>query len=115
MQINVRTTARAGVRDWVLQRVSAVCLILYLAIFGILLIKHSPLNLTEWQAIFSPLWFKVISIVAFLSVAVHAWVGVWTIITDYVHPWKLRFVVMSVVMLLLIAYFIWFIQIMWGV
>lgn len=113
--MNTRTASRGGVRDWVLQRVSAVVLIVYLVILAVMLVKHSPLNLIEWQAIFSPTWFRVISLIAFLSVVVHAWVGVWTIFTDYVHPWKLRFVLMSVVMMLLIAYFIWFIQIMWGV
>lgn len=115
MKMNTRTVSRDGVRDWVLQRVSAVILVVYLAIFGVLLIKHAPLNLTEWQAIFSPTWFKIISLIAFLSIVVHAWVGVWTIFTDYVHPWKLRFSLMSIVMLLLIAYFVWFIQILWGV
>ena len=113
--MNTRTVSRSGVRDWVLQRVSAVVLIVYLVILAVLLVKHSPLNLTEWQAIFAPTWFKIVSLIAFLSVVVHAWVGVWTIFTDYVHPWKLRFVLMSVVMMLLIAYFVWFIQIMWGV
>lgn len=113
--MNTKTVLRTGVRDWVLQRVSAVILVVYLVVLGGLLIKHSSLNLTEWQAIFTPTWFKIVSLIAFLSVAVHAWVGVWTIFTDYVHPWKLRFLLLVVVMLLLIAYFIWFIQIMWGV
>ena len=115
MKMNTRTVFRAGVRDWVLQRVTAVYLAVYLVLLGILLIKHSPLSLNEWQAIFLPVWFKIVSVIAFLSVVIHAWVGVWTIFTDYVHPWKLRFVLLSVVMLLLIAYFVWFIQIMWGV
>jgi succinate dehydrogenase / fumarate reductase membrane anchor subunit len=115
MQMNTRTVSRAGVSDWLLQRISAVCLIAYLLILCFLLIKHSPLNFTEWQSIFSPLWFKIISLIAFLSISVHSWVGVWTIFTDYIHPWKLRLILMSVVMLLLIAYFIWFVQIMWGV
>jgi len=112
---NTRTVSRGGIRDWILQRISAVILIIYMLVAGVMLIKHSPLNFTEWQAIFTPAWFKVVSLIAFLSVVVHAWLGVWTIFTDYVHPWKLRFFLLSVVMLLLIAYFIGFIQIMWGV
>lgn len=115
MKMNTRTVSRGGIRDWVLQRVSAVFLIAYMLVAGVMLIKHSPLNVTEWQAVFAPTWFKVVSLIAFLSIVVHAWVGIWTIFTDYVHPWKLRFLLLSIVMLLLIAYFIWFIQIMWGV
>lgn len=110
-----RAVFRAGVRDWIVQRASAVLLVIYLVIFGVILIQHQPLDLEKWQAIFHPIWFKIISVIAFLCVVTHSWVGIWTIFTDYVHPWKLRFLLMSAVLLLLLAYFIWFIQIIWGV
>ncbi len=113
--MNMRNVPQKGVKDWVKQRVTAVFLLIYLLVFGVILMKHQPLDFQVWQSIFHPTWFKIFSILAFLSVLVHAWVGMWTIFTDYVHPWGVRFILMWIVALALLGYFMWFIQILWGV
>lgn len=113
--MNMRSVPQKGIQDWVKQRVSAVVLLAYLIVLGVIIVAHQPLDFSQWQSIFHPLWFKIFSVLAFLSVVVHAWIGMWTIFTDYVHPWLLRFVLMWVVALGLFAYFIWFLQIIWGV
>ncbi|MCD8525317.1 MAG: succinate dehydrogenase, hydrophobic membrane anchor protein [Gammaproteobacteria bacterium] len=113
--MNITSMPKKGVTDWLKQRVTAFFLVIYLVLFCALLFTHQPLDLDAWQGIFHPVWFKVLSIIAFLSVVVHAWVGMWTIFTDYIHPWWLRLILMCVVGFALFAYFIWFIQILWGV
>lgn len=113
--MNIRAMPQKGLKDWVKQRVSAVLLLIYLVVLTALLIAHQPLDFQQWQSIFHPVWFKIFSVIAFLSVVIHAWIGMWTIFTDYVHPWMLRFILMWIVALALFAYFVWFIQIMWGV
>ena len=113
--MNMKSVLQKGIKDWVKQRVTAVLLLAYFVILGVMLLRHQPLDFQSWQSIFQPRWFKIFSLVAFLSALVHAWVGMWTIFTDYVHPWSLRFVLMWVVAISLFGYFIWFIQILWGV
>ena len=104
-----------GVKDWVIQRATAIFLLAYFLILGWQLVTHQPLTFLAWHSLFHPLWFKILSIMAFLSVVMHAWIGLWTIFTDYLHPWGLRLVVMWVAALTLFAYFIWFLYILWGV
>lgn len=113
--MNIRSVPQKGVQDWIKQRVTAVFLVVYLIILALMIVFHSPLDFMAWKAVFHPLWMKIFSILAFASILVHAWVGIWTIFTDYVHPWRLRFVLMWLVLLALCAYFVWFIAILWGV
>jgi succinate dehydrogenase / fumarate reductase membrane anchor subunit len=113
--MNLRSVPQKGIKDWVAQRVTAVLLVIYLVILGVMLLSHQPLDFQAWQNIFQPLWFKIFSVIAFLSVVIHAWIGIWTIFTDYIHPWGLRFTLMWVVALVLLGYFIWLLQILWGV
>jgi len=113
--MNITSMPQKGVTDWLKQRVTAVILVIYLLLFPALLLTHQPLDVDSWCGIFHPLWFKIFSIIAFLSVLVHAWVGMWTIFTDYIHLWSLRLILIWVMGLALFAYFIWFIQILWGV
>lgn len=112
---NSRIAYRAGVRDWLVQRTSAVLLLIYIVILAVLIAKQPQLNFLTWQQIFVPTWFKIASLVAMLSVCLHAWVGIWTIFTDYVNCSKVRFLLMFASVIALLAYFVWFIQILWGV
>ena len=111
---NSRVAFRAGVRDWLVQRISAVLLLAYIIVLAILILKQTSLNYASWQQIFSPTWFKIASLIAILSVCMHAWVGVWTIFTDYVNYSIVRFVLMLISVIALVGYFVWCIQILWG-
>ena len=112
---NTRNIGRFGVRDWLVQRVTAVILALYLVVLVLLMASHCPLDFQTWQAIFEPLWFKVFSLLFLLSMLMHAWVGMWTVLTDYVKPWQLRLLLMLVFILMLTGCFFWGLQIFWGV
>ena len=38
---------------------------------------------TQWHALFSANWMRIFSLLALVALSVHAWVGMWTISTDY--------------------------------
>ena len=74
---------RRGVRDWLLQRGSAVILGFYGAFVSIFLLLHPELSYTAWRELFAAAWMRLFSSLALLAFAVHAWVGVWIVCTDY--------------------------------
>lgn len=102
-------------RDWLIQRGSAVVLLAYIIVLLVLVWRAPALDYACWKAIFMPTWFRVFSLMAFLSLCLHSWVGVWTIATDYVKQGTVRFVLLVVVAFALIAYFFWSLHILEGV
>ena len=111
----------SGVRDWVIQRVSAVVLGVYsiglLAIF----LTYPQLDYDAWKAICGGLPMKVSSSVAILCLGAHAWIGMWTVTTDYLTPIQLgrfaatvRFTAQIAIVALILGYLVWGFYIFWG-
>ncbi|MGD9592998.1 MAG: succinate dehydrogenase, hydrophobic membrane anchor protein [Candidatus Berkiella sp.] len=46
--------------------------------------------------------------------AFHAWIGLWTVLTDYVKPLLIRYVFQAIILLALFVYVVWGIFILWG-
>lgn len=113
--INVTSLTGEGLRDWLVQRVTSVILGGYLIfLLGYLLTTGSQLDYFSWQALFSNNWMRVFSILFLLSLFMHAWVGIWTVITDYLKAAWLRLLVQVTVILMLIVYLIWGVSILWS-
>ena len=67
--------AHTGTGTWLLQRATAVLLALALpGLMGYFLMAL-PLDFAGWQALFAPLWLRVLMLLAGLALALHAWVG----------------------------------------
>lgn len=104
-----------GLREWVIQRISAIVLAAYfLGLFGYF-ICHSDLTFPEWHYLFSRTWMKVFTMLTLTGLLFHAWIGMWTIFTDYIKPYVLRAIVDAFVILSLAACFYWGLLILWSV
>lgn len=104
-----------GVRDWLWQRVSAIILALY-TLFILGFIWSTPqLDYVVWFQFFHHIGVKLFSILAAFSLLLHAWVGMWTILTDYVKPACVRLILEMLVMIALLVYFVAAIVIVWSV
>jgi succinate dehydrogenase / fumarate reductase membrane anchor subunit len=104
-----------GLRDWVVQRLSAIFMAIYsIALVGYI-VGHPGLSFVEWRSLFAHTWMKIATILFLWLLIWHAWIGVWTIFTDYVKPLVIRSVLNSLVLLMLAACFIWGILIVWSV
>jgi succinate dehydrogenase / fumarate reductase membrane anchor subunit len=103
-----------GLRDWVIQRISAV--IIALSVLGLTyyFLTHPNISFVEWRMLFAPMGMKLATLFVVLALAFHAWVGIWTVVTDYVKPALLRLVVHICVLLTLLACFLWSLLIVWG-
>ena len=106
--------AHYGLRDWLLQRVTAVVMALYTLFLAGFLLTHQPLQFMDWSALFHNLWVRLASLLFLLSLYLHAWVGVRDILMDYVHPTVLRLSAEMLVILALVACTAWSVQILWG-
>lgn len=104
-----------GLRDWIIQRVSAIFMALYSISLIVYILCHPGLSFAEWHYLFSTSWMKIATILFLLCLMGHAWIGIWTIFTDYVKPFVLRSILNLLVLLMLAACFIWGILILWSV
>jgi succinate dehydrogenase / fumarate reductase membrane anchor subunit len=106
--------AHYGLRDWLMQRITAVLMVLYcLSIAGYLLVQPR-LDYAVWTALFSSQAVRTFTLLFMLSLFYHAWVGIRDIVMDYVKPASVRFVVHVLVIIALLLYAIWSVEILWG-
>ena len=102
----------SGSRDWIFQRISAVVLAVYsVVIVGFFL--FNDVNFEAWKGFMLSLPMKLFSLVAILSLVFHAWVGMWTVLTDYVKSSGLRLVIQSLVIIAVLVYLFWGMMIFW--
>ncbi len=113
--------SRSGVSDWLIQRFSAVILAAYfLCILGSLLLSPE-MSYTQWRGMFDSTLMRVFSIVSLLALCAHAWIGIWTVTTDYLtsrHMGRagttIRILVQAICALLTVFYLLWGLQIFWS-
>jgi succinate dehydrogenase / fumarate reductase, membrane anchor subunit len=117
----VTSLGRSGLSDWVIQRVTAVVLLAYTLFISGVLLFGPELNYAEWKALFDMTWVRVFSLAALISTAMHAWIGLWSVSTDYLTERLmgpkgnvLRLLFQAFVAIALFTYVVWGIQILWG-
>ncbi len=104
-----------GLRDWIVQRVSAIMLAIYFVGMSAYILTHPQLDYQTWHSLFSHAWMKISTLIFILALLFHAWVGMWTIFTDYIKQAGLSFLLQILVIVGLIACFFWALQILWGI
>lgn len=107
--------AHFGVGNFLLQRLTALILVVFFAILGIRLLLAGTIDYVAWASIFVPLWMKVLTLVALVALLYHAWVGVRDIWMDYVKPVWVRLMLQTLTALWLLACAVWSVQILWRV
>lgn len=103
-----------GVSDWLWQRISAVILAAYFGFLFVYVVLHPGVNFEMWQALFHHTAMRIFTLLALISLVIHSWVGIWTVITDYIKCFYLRLFFQIAVVLALIIYLFWGIQILWS-
>jgi len=117
---NVTSLTRSGLSDFVVQRVSAAVLALYtLCLLG-WFATTAELSHAVLAEFFGRSSMKIFSTLAVLSTAAHAWIGMWTVGTDYIRPhyfgahatsWRLLY--QGGVLIVLFLYVAWGLQVFW--
>jgi succinate dehydrogenase / fumarate reductase membrane anchor subunit len=122
MVTTVTSLGRSGLSDWLIARVSAYVMTAYLIFIVGYLMLTPELNYTQWAALNSSLPMRMFSLVTILSIAAHAWVGMWCVLTDYItvrligpKATALRIIFQLGMMAVTLLYVIWAIDILWGI
>jgi len=122
MVTNVTSLGRSGLSDWLIARVSAYVMTAYLIFIVGYLMLTPELDYTQWAALNSSLPMRMFSLVTILSIAAHAWIGMWCVLTDYItvrligpKATALRIIFQLGMIAITLLYVIWAIDILWGI
>ena len=96
-----------GLRAWLLQRLSAVYMAIYMLVAIVWSIMNAPVDYYSWQALFANPLVNIFSQLFIFLLLAHAWVGVRDIFVDYVHHLPTRFVLLLGITLLQVILAIW--------
>ena len=121
MVTNATSLGRSGLFDWLIQRISALLLLAWAVCILASLLFTPDLDYAQWRAQFDSPAMQIFSLIALLSLCAHAWVGIWTVTTDYLNEAHLgragaliRLLTQSACALLTLVYLLWGIRILWG-
>ena len=108
--------AHYGLRDWLLQRLTAVIMAAYTVMVVITLVGLQPLRLTHANlvSLMSGGFVRVATMLFFVALLYHAWVGLRDILMDYVKPMWVRLTLQAIVGQVLVGYLLWTAAILWG-
>jgi succinate dehydrogenase / fumarate reductase membrane anchor subunit len=119
---SVTSLGRSGLYDWLIQRVSAVIMTAYIIFMVCFLASNPNLQYGQWVELHQGLCMRIFSLFAIVGMAAHAWIGIWSVLTDYVterlmgcKATPIRLVLQIGLMLLCITYSVWAIDILWGI
>jgi len=105
--------AHYGLGGWLVQRMSAVVMALYTVLFAVALAAARPADHAAWKGFFAPGWMRFATLLFFVSLFLHAWVGMRDILMDYIKPTGLRLALEVLVILVLVGCAGWAVQILW--
>jgi len=112
----------SGTRDWIVQRISAVILAVYSVVLVGFFLLHGNVDFFEWASFMNGLPMRLFSLVAIIALAGHAWVGIWTVLTDYITTGgvfgkkasSIRLLLQALMIIAILVYIFWGIMIFWG-
>ena len=115
MVASVSSVGRNGVHDFILIRATAIILTLY-TLYLVGFFTFGPeITFASWQAFVGQLTTKIFTLLALVSILIHAWIGLWQVLTDYIKPALLRVGCQFAVVAILFIYLFSGFFIVWGV
>ena len=108
------TGSHTGTGTWLVQRATAVALALTLPVLIVYFLAALPADFAGWQALFAPLWLRVLMLLAAAALALHAWVGMRDIFMDYVRATGLRLALYLAVIATLAGSVAWLAAVLWS-
>lgn len=102
-----------GLRAWLVQRITAVFMLLFIVFFLVHFVVDPPHSYPAWHGWMMSPSVSVVTTVFFAALLAHAWVGVRDVILDYVHPMAFRVGLLVLLGSGLTALGIWVMRILW--
>lgn len=105
--------AHYGLRDWIMQRVTACIMVVYTVALVVLLLS-APADFDGWKALFGETWVRVFTQITLIALFLHVWVGIRDVWMDYVKPVGLRLTLHVFTIVWLTGCFIYSVKVVWG-
>ncbi len=115
MLIELLTDKYPGMRLWLAQRLTALVMAFYIVLLVIMLLIMQPAGFAAWHGFVAPIWFRLLTLIFFMCLLMHAWLGVADVLQDYVFNKALRAYMQIAVDMALVAYLFWLMFILWNV
>ena len=106
--------AHYGIGDWLLQKLTAVVMALYTLLLFACVLLRPPATYADLKSMFAGGLVRVTTMLFFMALLYHAWVGMRDILMDYIHATGLRLALQSGAALALLFYLVWSATILWG-
>ena len=113
MVSSITNLGRNGLADWVIQRITALVIGVYVVFLLGFFLAHPHLTYATWHSLFACTLMRVCSLLVLLCICAHAWIGLWTVFTDYIKCSRLRFTLEVLLVLALFFYVLWGASIFW--
>jgi len=118
---NATSFARSGLADFIIQRITAVIIGVYAVVVTLFFLGNPTLDHGELTAWFGGVGMQIFTTAAVLSTAAHAWIGLWTVGTDYLLPGhigssatSIRFIYQLGCIVILFVYVLWAMKLVWS-
>lgn len=111
---HVSSVGRNGVHDFLLIRATAIILTLYTVYIVGFCAFSGDITYHSWMAFFGGTFTKAFSMLALTSILIHAWIGLWQVLTDYIKPTLIRGLLQFLIVAVLLVYFFSGLFILWG-
>ena len=99
--------AHYGLRDWLVQRVTALLMLAAFIILALALLVCHPSDYAAWRDFIYTDWVRVLLLMAVFSLVWHAYIGMRDIFMDYIKFAWLRLGAMIAVAVYLLACSVW--------
>lgn len=121
MVTQVTNLGRSGLYDWLMQRVTAVILLAYFLFISGYLVFNPDVTFEQWRALFDCTPVRAFTSLTLFSIVLHAWIGLWSVSTDYMtvrlmgpKATAVRLLFQAGYSLILFYYLVWGFQVLWG-
>ena len=114
MLIQLLTNKYPGMRLWLSQRLTALVMVFYIMLLVIMLLIMRPTGFAAWHDFVSPIWFRLLTLIFFMCLLMHAWLGVADVLQDYIFNKTLRAYMQIAVYIALVGYQFWLMFILWN-
>lgn len=104
--------ALSGLRAWIVQRFTAVYMLLFLVLALLRFAFDPPDSYLAWREWITNPFTLVATVLFFIALLLHAWVGLRDVAMDYVHPVQLRMAVLGLLAFVLTGLALWVMQIL---
>jgi len=107
--------AHYGLKEWIIQRATAIVMVVFTIVLLVDYCITGSATYEDWASLFSNQFMKLLTLLFFISLFYHAWIGIRDIWMDYIKPVSIRLTLQVLTVLYLVACAAYAVQILWKV